>query len=239
MKDNKAHKWDQEIGLVEFFRTFQGEYPLLGSPVFLVRFPGCNLKESCPLDCDTKYSWGSDPKVFITPNQILAKSFSFDDLMITGGEPLSSENREQVWDLVDFWFKTTDSRVIIETNGTMFYPEKDYYYKQWEFLDGPNSERLYISISPKTDDSFSFLELEPPMYNLSLKVVVGKDFYPTQWASRLRAAENMGISIVLMPEGKTIEDIKRSLSYISQFAKNARLNRFLLSPRVHILAGFK
>jgi len=237
--NEKLHKWDQQLGLVEYFRTFQGEYPLLGTPVFLVRFPGCNLKETCPLDCDTKYSWGSEPKVFITPNAILTEAQVYDDLMITGGEPLSSDNRSSVWDLVDFWFRTTDNKVIIETNGTLFFPDRSFYGKQHEFLDGSNSERLYISISPKNDDSFNFLDYGVPMYNLFLKVVVGKNFYPIEWASRLIAAKNLGAEIVLMPEGKTIEDIKDSLNYIQQFAKNVKLDRFLLSPRVHILAGFK
>jgi 7-carboxy-7-deazaguanine synthase len=102
--------------VTEIFTSIQGEGLRLGMPSTFVRLSRCNL--SCRW-CDTTYSWKAgemiEPTV-MTPEQIRAEVHA-PDVVLTGGEPML-QKLEPLLDLLDGHF------VTVETNGTMFRPDR-------------------------------------------------------------------------------------------------------------------
>lgn len=221
MKASLADKW---------IDSFQGEQPLLGTPVRIIRFFGCNLAESCPLDCDTKYSWDRKSSKIIDCNvrdtlRGLTKNRS---VMITGGEPFF--HFDQLYSLVKECDKRKVQRVIIETNGTLI-TEYQYGKSVNQFCD-----MVHLSISPKIESSFQILNY----YNcfvskakVTLKIVVGVRNPPKRWISQIIAAFKMGFQIALMPEGSTPEEIMLNLPRVEEFGNLLKIP-YVLSPRLHI-----
>lgn len=219
------------------YSTFQGEQPLLGLPIRIVRFSGCNLAGKCPLDCDTKYSWKN--KVEVSLDKVIDPG-SWRGLMITGGEPFL--HKEEMFTLVRLWSDEIHSPIIIETNGTLL-----------EYIDLFNLDRIMslrylhqnlhqkinkinLSISPKTLESFRFLEYEGfSSIQTTLKVVVGSSFPPPDWYNFImRAYRKHLASISFMPMGVTPEEIRSNLSHIEFLASKLNIDEYLLSPRMHI-----
>ncbi len=118
--------WVQEV-----FYTLQGEGPFAGHPSVFVRLAGCNLR--CYW-CDTEFEsseWA--PKLDRLFEEIdRLRPPSCDLIVLTGGEPF----RQNILPFVRSCLER-GWRVQIESNGTLW-------------LDLPESERLSIVCSPKT-----------------------------------------------------------------------------------------
>jgi len=224
-----------EINLAhELQDTWQGEYPLLGSPIKLIRFYGCNLGSTCPLDCDTKYSWGAKSDLNIDIEDIQPRS-SFQNLMITGGEPFVQE--EALFKLVEYWAANFKSNIIIETNGTLL----TSFNLRHIYEVGDN--RVYLSISPKFKETFMrVFDVKIPLgkfrEKISFKLVVGKDLFPLNWAVELTRAIKEDHPIYLMPEGITSEQMSSNLDRVEQMGRLLK-DRYKLSPRTHFYLGIK
>jgi organic radical activating enzyme len=235
------------------FDSMQGEYPLLGAPVRIVRFAGCNLGKDCPLPCDTKYSWPgfkSDDKITWI-NEVFSGLPRYSRLMITGGEPFL--HYEAIDLLMERWAICMETGIIIETNGMLV---RTIEGREIEIYDAPGSYRvkkiyfpdvpLYLSISPKHLDSFSVFEnvkypndILSNNIKISMKLVVGQNFPPEDWASYVWSAEKRGFPIYLMPMGTSLDEMKFHLDYIYGLAKRWELQNFIISPRCHILLGVR
>ncbi len=107
--------------IIEQFLSIQGEGTHIGVPSIFIRFAGCNL--NCGF-CDTKYSWGEkgtltwrDAVKFIRENPL------YNHIVFTGGEPLIEENQQLVLAILENTM-TPDSRITVETNGTIL-PDKE------------------------------------------------------------------------------------------------------------------
>ena len=223
------------ISLAEpIFDTFQGEYPLLGAPIKLVRFQGCNLGSACPLDCDTKYSWKVKSDLTIKVKDIEPRS-SNQVLMITGGEPFMQI--DAMLELVDYWNDNFNSPIIIETNGTLI---DENMLRQLHILAG---EDVFISISPKTPRSFTnIFNCDIPIRSfhkqISFKLVLGDDWPPLNWVTYLVKAIENDHPVYLMPEGVTQEQLIHNLKHVEHFGRLLKDN-YRLSPRMHIFLGIK
>jgi len=214
--------------------TFQGEHPLLGSPVKLVRFQGCNLADTCPLDCDTKYSWDLKEKLVFDINHIKPQN-KYQNLMITGGEPFVQA--DSLFELIKHWINNFESDIIIETNGTLITDQN--LRKIYSLSDN----RVFVSISPKNNESFTnVFDLQIPVKSfckhISFKVVVRKDWPSASWVKHLKQAILKNHPIYLMPEGITLEQIIQNLEYVKLLGEQIEGN-YRLSPRCHIFLGIK
>jgi organic radical activating enzyme len=99
-----------EIDIVETFDSIQGEGKWTGTPMFFIRFAGCNL--SCPW-CDTDHS--SQERVDVGSLVLRALSTGRLRVCITGGEP--THQPEGLAALVkELW--SAGFIVHVETNGT-------------------------------------------------------------------------------------------------------------------------
>lgn len=215
--------------------TWQGEQPLLGIPIKLVRFFGCNLGEKCPLDCDTKYSWQSHIHSIKYKVEDVVPSSKYQNLMITGGEPFLQFDK--IVDLIKHWFtETNETKVIIETNGTMY--DKDDLIKLLDI----GGERVFISVSPKIESSFTnIFDMDIPLFfrrQISFKLVLGKDFPPLNWAEFAQQAINNKIQVYLMPEGDNQKTMSENMEII-EFVGELLNYRYILSPRTHYYLGIQ
>lgn len=223
------------ISLAEpIFDTFQGEYPLLGAPVKIVRFQGCNLGSTCPLDCDTKYSWKIKSNLTIRVKDIKPRS-SNQSLMITGGEPFMQV--DAMIKLISYWADNFDNKIIIETNGTLI---NETILRRLYVLGGDN---IFISISPKTPKSFTnIFNSDIPIASfhkqISFKLVLGDDWPPLNWATYLVKAIESNHPIYLMPEGTTQKQLIHNMKHVEHFGRLLKDN-YRLSPRMHIFLGIK
>ncbi|HAO21311.1 MAG TPA: hypothetical protein DCQ37_13100 [Desulfobacteraceae bacterium] len=120
--------------IVEKFVTLSGEAPIIGSPIFLIRFSRCNL--NCAY-CDTGYH--------TEVNQILSfdalkkeisdmiASYPALKVLFTGGEPLLNERREELPAIIECFPET---EFYIETNGSIhitdFSNHNSHYVMDWK-----------------------------------------------------------------------------------------------------------
>jgi len=99
-----------EIDIVETFDSIQGEGAWTGTPMFFIRFAGCNL--SCPW-CDTDHA--SQERVDVRSLVLRALATGRRRVCITGGEPTFQP--EGLAALVkELW--SAGFIVHVETNGT-------------------------------------------------------------------------------------------------------------------------
>jgi len=223
------------VNLVEpVFDTYQGEHPLLGTPVKLVRFQGCNLADNCPLDCDTKHSW-SLKEEFIVDVECIKPQSKHQNLMITGGEPFVQI--DALFELIKHWISNFKSNIIIETNGTLI---TDHNLRE---IHSIADNRVFISVSPKNNKSFTnIFDMRIPVESfrkhISFKVVVNNFLPPLNWVNHLKYAILNNHLIYLMPEGTTPKQITQNLKYVGQFGRQLDDN-YILSPRCHIFLGIK
>jgi len=125
-------------------KTIQGEGPFTGNPSFFLRTAVCNL--DCTF-CDTRFSWDRNKKNDWRKIFILDELLSFMDTeksaqmdcVFTGGEPLLWRKNNIFKDSIELALSLFN-RVVIETNGTMYYP----FTKQ---------QSTWISCSPKLSNS--------------------------------------------------------------------------------------
>lgn len=98
----------------EIFYSLQGEGVRVGTPNIFIRFAGCNLKCSRPIegfDCDTEFASGMNFNI----GEILhyLEKYQCKNIVLTGGEPMLQVDAK----LIEA-FKNADYYVAIETNGT-------------------------------------------------------------------------------------------------------------------------
>jgi 7-carboxy-7-deazaguanine synthase len=122
------------LSLVEKYITLGGEAPIMGHPVYLIRFSGCNL--NCTF-CDTPYKDEENIRLsaadLIADIQTHARKNPQLLILFTGGEPLLSERRES---LVHIIRTLPQLHFYIETNGTLLIPKIDFphchYVVDWK-----------------------------------------------------------------------------------------------------------
>jgi 7-carboxy-7-deazaguanine synthase len=105
------------IEIVERFITISGEAPIIGEPIYLVRFSKCNLDCSY---CDTMYKNEVNECLSVEELKadIIEKINDYPELKVlfTGGEPLLGERQEKLLKIIE------DLKYInfyIETNGSI------------------------------------------------------------------------------------------------------------------------
>lgn len=103
-----------KLNISEIFSSIQGESTFAGLPCVFIRLQGCNLRCNW---CDTPYALDSEQnKNMRFINSIIneVKSYDFNYVCITGGEPLAQKN---VNILIDALIKG-NYLVSLETNGS-------------------------------------------------------------------------------------------------------------------------
>ena len=207
----------KELSICEIYPTIQGEGFLIGSPVTLIRFQGCNIYCSW---CDTKYAIPFEGGVKITIEEILERlnSIGREHILITGGEPFAHSTLGEFCEILisEGYF------VQIETNGTV-------WQERFEKL---NRERFYISLSPKYSvdykiaPQFSQFSDELKMVvdrNLKLEVLLREEFLTLVEKKKL----------ILQPEGNKEEYVNKALDLIEELLKRGYYARLI--PQMHKL----
>ncbi|NPB05594.1 MAG: 7-carboxy-7-deazaguanine synthase QueE [Aquificae bacterium] len=208
-----------ELPVCEVYPTVQGEGLLVGTPVTLIRFQGCNIY--CAW-CDTKYAIPFKEEVKIPLEEVLKKvrSFKRDAVLITGGEPLA---HPEVVPLIESLLRE-DYFVQLETNGTLWRKELERFPK----------DRVYVSLSPKYSVDYRVHpgavaradELKMVVdENLTLEVLKRPEFLPFARNGRL----------VLQPEGNRKEMVRKGLKLLDDLLKEGLKARLI--PQVHKLVG--
>lgn len=205
------------LSVCEIYPTIQGEGFLIGSPITLVRFQGCNIYCSW---CDTKYAIPFKEEVKTPVEEVLRKlkEIGREHILLTGGEPFAHPALGPFVKLLirEGYF------VQIETNGTLW---------QSIFEKLPR-ERFYISLSPKysvnykIDEKFSIYADELKMVvdpHLTLQVLLRKEFLPLVEKRKL----------ILQPEGNKEENVKRALELLERLLKEGYWARII--PQMHKL----
>lgn len=132
-------KKENEIALIEIFKSIDGEAFHSGQATVFVRTFKCNCH--CAW-CDTLYSLNEDEYkkvygkdlIWMTATEIfnevekLEKDFPFKSICLTGGEPLMEDNKEFMINEFIPLFVRANYAVNIETNGAIDYkPYKDAF----------------------------------------------------------------------------------------------------------------
>lgn len=172
----------------EIYKSINGEGPLQGYPVVILRLTGCNLR--CEY-CDTKFAYYEGKKVSF--NRLLEKisSFKIKSVLITGGEPLCQSS---VIDFCNLLLKK-GYEVSLETNGS--------------FPLGEIPKKIIKIVDVKTPDSgFENSFIEKNLLCLDkkdcLKFVLSseKDY---NWAKNfLRRKKNLKCQIIFSPVYKKL-----------------------------------
>ena len=208
-----------ELSICEIYPTIQGEGFLIGSPITLIRFQGCNIYCSW---CDTKYAIPFKEEVKVSLEQLLEelKKIGRKHILLTGGEPFA---HPQLGDLTEILIKE-GYFVQIETNGTLW---------QEKFERLPR-ETFYISLSPKgsvdyqTDKRILKFADELKMVvdnKLTLKVLIKKDFLPLVKSGKL----------ILQPEDNKERFLQKSLKLLDELLQMGYTARLI--PQLHKLVN--
>ena len=219
------------LNISEIFYSIQGEGKLVGTPSIFIRTSGCNLR--C-VWCDTPYTSWEPEKNLMSVEHILEEVQRYSDcdaVVLTGGEPMLQNIEELVHAL-----KEEGLHVTIETNGTI--------YRELP-VD-------LISLSPKLSNSTPHgkwqREHDARRVNINvlaeyirsgidyqLKFVVDKksDIAEIQQllADLKREVSVTPANVVLMPQGKTKEEIQSKYEMLVELCLK---NNFRLSPRLHV-----
>ncbi len=206
-----------ELSICEIYPTIQGEGFLIGSPITLVRFQGCNIYCSW---CDTKYAIPFKENVKVSLEELLEKLkwIGRKHILLTGGEPFAHPQLGYLTEILieNGYF------VQIETNGTLW---------QEEFEKLPR-KGFYISLSPKASVNYridsrilSFTdELKMVVDDkLTLEVILRKEFLPLVEKGKL----------ILQPESNKKKFVKKSFDLIDKLLKKGYTARLI--PQLHKL----
>jgi 7-carboxy-7-deazaguanine synthase len=218
------------VKISEIFYSLQGEGALVGVPSVFVRTSGCNLR--C-VWCDTPYtSWAPEGEDW-SIDRILetVDSFRATHVVVTGGEPMIAP---QIGELTNH-LRERGLHITIETAGT---------------VNTPVACDL-MSISPKLKNSTPLerdggrwaqqhdrLRWQPSVikdlittYSYQLKFVIA-DPQDLAEVSQIRDSLNVPRSqILLMPEGTSIETIRRRGPWLAEICKE---QGYRFSPRLHV-----
>jgi 7-carboxy-7-deazaguanine synthase len=127
------------LNVNEMFVSYQGEGPRTGAKSLFIRLQGCNLK--CDW-CDSKDSTWNIEGEMLTAKEIYERfeDSSFNNVVITGGEPLLQQNDPEFQKLIHHYTCHGDVSIEIETNGTI---EPNFY----------GAFRVFYNVSPKLKSS--------------------------------------------------------------------------------------
>lgn len=134
----------------EIYKSINGEGPLMGYPVVIIRLTGCNLR--CRY-CDSKFSYLEGRRVYLHSLMKKIKKYGINKVLITGGEPLAQAHSVFLLKkLIEEGYETS-----IETNGT------------YSIREVPDKTIKVVDV--KTPDSGS----QTPFYIDNLKYLGKKD----------------------------------------------------------------
>lgn len=220
----------QPNGEPEIFHSIQGEGATIGTPSVFLRLALCNL--ACTW-CDTRYTW--DWKRYDYTSEVmdlsleeaekLILSYGCQHLVITGGEPMLQQR--DLAPLVGL-LKASGFTFEVETNGTIAPdPSLERDIDQW-------------NVSPKLESSGNALrrrQAPEALHTLSrhpgayFKFVVVERSDMEEVRTLCQRYNLPRAKVLLMPEGRTREALRRRSRWLSQVCVEEGLR---YSPRLHI-----
>jgi len=221
-----------EVFVTEIFNSFQGEGPYIGVPSLFVRFFGCN--NDCAF-CDSKYSTKMNKDIhrytFDELVNMIKDSSNHKHVVFTGGEPLLQQ------EFLEYYFMKTDNHdVEIETNG-LIYPVN--ILKQWHYNVSPKLSNSGNKISKVYLNALiaNVLRYKIDKRHFILKFVVDPKTFTSDIQEIfcfLADTRMFNETTYLMPMGKTEEEIKFGIDFISHEIKRIPFP-FVIAPRLHVL----
>jgi len=238
-----------KLPVVEMFVTIQGEGSRMGVPSLFIRLGGCSL--ACPgfgyevvkngkkyVGCDSIHAvnqdfsdgWDFYDNHLAILEKILELDTLFEDVVITGGEPMIHYQNLIFINLINVLIKKHS--IHVETNGTI----------PIDFNKYPLYKDLNLTISPKMKISG---ESESRRIRLNvlrsyisnaktsvLKIVMGKmDILNPREIQNLLFQLKENIPVYVMPLGATQEELNYLSASVWNFAKQ---NGYRFSDRLHI-----
>lgn len=231
----------------EIFHTLQGEGVSVGAPAVFIRASRCNLH--C-VWCDTDHTWNfegtpwphekdaqpgyqkhrkADVTFAISPEDAAARVLKYDceRTIVTGGEPLLQEG-----DFLEMMRlirrERPQHRFEVETNGTRV-PSPEFAAAVDQFNVSPKLANAGMPESLRLNSAA--LAAFAAMPHAWFKFVVAEPG-DLEEIERLRAAHGLPRErVLLMPEGRTVEEIDRSAGWLAEICRD-RGYRF--SDRLHI-----
>lgn len=209
------------LDIVERFITISGEAPIIGEPIYLIRFSGCNL--GCSY-CDTEYKDEINERI-TTDNLIseinnIIKEYPYLKVLFTGGEPLLEERQEELYLIMK---NLTNIEFFIETNGSI----------DIKYFDLPNVYYVVDWKTPSSNCNNFFLESnlkKMRFQNDVIKFVVSKS--DLKWVKEkidFINKTNPFLRLYISPQYGKIE-----LKEIAEFIINNRLS-LIISIQLHKL----
>ena len=204
----------------EMFYSIQGEGLTTGKTAFFIRLSGCNL--TCSF-CDSKYSWGEGTEM--TVEQIAEAAKPYAHIVITGGEPLTQ--RTELYRLL----KLLENKYIeVETNGSLK-PCQGTLLRVDQF-----NISIKLSNSGIPKEQRIVPEVIEYYINYSLphcwfKFVVTDEESVKEIEEIVTQFKIPASHVVLMPEGKTHEEISSKAPFVVDMCKRYG---FRYSTRLHI-----
>lgn len=219
-----------ELGDVcEWFESIQGEGLYAGLPCVFLRFQFCPIR--CEM-CDTKYSWEKKTSKTKLGSDFFKALFTYKMLVITGGEPLYSDQLPILLNFLKPYRKLLS--IHLETSGHI---TEKYIEKVKEYID----EFDFICISPKQPRfnpripfNYEFLLLVKMRNNYILKFVIADEDDILDFVYTFNAYGRD--RIYLMPECTTKEEYEQRKDIVMSLAEKYG---YKFSPRLHILYGLK
>lgn len=167
-----------QYGVVEIFKSIQGEGCMIGIPVTFVRLAGCNLK--CPW-CDSAKTQSRDSVVEWLSAEAIVSRIETSWVVVTGGEP----TLQPLEFIVDEAHKC-GIRVAIETNGTrptptevdwvvaspkppMYKLHEECRYNELKYVADENFTLEAIPESLRNMDGYGRIWLQPCDYGAGAK----------------------------------------------------------------------
>jgi organic radical activating enzyme len=188
-------------GIVEIFKSYEGEGVFIGTPTIFIRLAGCNV--GCKF-CDSKQTWNEKKFPQMTVKSVVDEVIKLNSsgckvarISITGGEPLLHE--EFFLNLCDALLLCNHFFVInVETSGTLF-PES---------LFGPGNSTDYV-------DQIS-LDIKTPSSGVILTLA--------QLVELQRASEKKNVYV------KAVIATTKDLDFVLDFFKDTKVNNLTLTP---------
>lgn len=176
----------------EIFYSIQGEGILTGTPVWFIRFSGCNLKCSW---CDTQHK----KHALLTEEEIVAilHQNNCKNIVITGGEPSIQKDLFQL--VYNLKHKYLFNTINIETNGTGHLLDVEPY--------------VWITCSPKREANYQ-IRCNPN----EIKLVIDKDFN-LEIMKKIEEEYQDKCHLYLQPEGNKKKTIKTCIELVKNNPK--------------------
>lgn len=218
-----------QFKLAEIFYSIQGEGIHVGRPSIFIRAALCNLR--C-VWCDTAYTWDwkkQDKEKAVIEMSVedviqTIQQWHCKNLVFTGGEPML---QQAGWVELMKKLKPKGYRFEVETNGTIPIEPKfdaliDQYNCSPKLSSSKNGKKLretkaFSAYAKSPKAWFKFVLSAPENLNEINRFVKKYDLDLSR--------------ILLMPEGKTKEELKGRSKWLGTLAKE---NNFRFTPRLHI-----